>query len=189
MAFTVNEKGGRPFRKYTKDTFEILYSTTRLGANYELSVVIEGLIFISILTFYAFRKEELKYFEFVLSTPTPSLGSGIRKLKSFNIFPERIIQKLERYQKLRNDFIHDPFRLKTMKFNNHSIESSLEELFNLGMDLFHELNNLVFPKENRAGEWKEFFKGTIEGTTIEIKLGEINDELNKRGFFNRARKK
>lgn len=175
----INDKGGKLFRKYTEDTLRTIYSASPLGANYEVSVLIEGLVFMALLTYYAFQGRPIDYFKFVFKRRMPALGEGLRLLKDVDIFEDSVIKEVEKYKKLRNDFIHDPFKMKTMRFNDHSVGQSLEQLFEQGMKVLELLSPLITPGRPSVEEWRKRYKAIIPGNTININLGEIFTELEK----------
>ena len=176
----INDKGGKLFRKYTEDTLRTIYDTSPLGANYEVSVLIEGLVFIALLNYYTLRGQQVNYFEFVLQKKTPALGEGLRRLKAIDVFEGSVVKEIEEYKRLRNKFIHDPFKIKTMIFENHSITQSLEQLFEQGMKVLRLLSVLTTPGRPSVAEWKKRYKATIPGNTVEIKLAEVFAELTRR---------
>lgn len=176
----INDKGGVVFRKYTEDTLQTLYDSSPLGANYEVSVLVEGLVFMALLNYYALRGQEIEYFTFVLRENTPSLGDGLARLKEVRIFEDPVINELKEYKRLRNNFIHDPFKMKTMIFDDVSIFQSLERLFQQGIKVLRLLSPLTTPGHPTVAEWKRRYKATIPGSTVEIKLAKILTELAER---------
>lgn len=176
----INDKNGKLFRKYTEDTLRTIYSSSPLGANYEVSVLIEGLVFMALLSYYALQGKPIDYFEFVLKKRMPTLGAGLKRLKNIGIFEDSVIKEVEKYKNFRNDFIHDPFKMKTMVFNNHSVVESLEQLFEQGIKVLELLSPLVTPGRPSIEEWKKRYRATIQDNTINIKLGEIFAKLAKK---------
>lgn len=176
----INDKGGKLFRKYTEDTLQTIYSASALGANYEVSVLIEGLVFMALLNYYSLHDRTIDYFDFVLKKRMPALGEGLKRLKNIDIFENSVIKEIEKYKALRNNFIHDPFKMKTMIFNDHSVVQSLEQLFEQGIKVLELLSPLVTPGIPSVEEWKKRYRATISGDTVDIKLGEVFSELANR---------
>ncbi len=163
------DKGGKSiFRKYNEDTLRTIYSASKLGANYEVFVLVEGLIFMAILSYYTLRGEVQEYFDFLFQEPMPGLGAGINKLKKLQIL-EDLLEEIEAYKKARNAFAHDPFRLKAMVFTDYHVSEECERLFEQGMLLLNKLSPLVQPGFPTMDEYKRRFKGTIPGNNFEIK--------------------
>ncbi len=154
---------------------------TPLGANYEVMVLVEGLVFLAIFQYYALHEESNKYFEYVFNKKSyPTLGNGISMLTKLELFKESpVTSELKTYKELRNEFTHDPFKMKTMYFEGYCISDSLEKLFEQGIKVLNLLSPLVQPGTPTLEEWKRRYKAITSKNVFEVSIN--------KSFINKTR--
>ena len=159
----INEKGGIHFRKYTEDSLEMLFDISPTAANFELMVLIEGLVFMALRIHFIVTGKENDYEEFIKRND--SLDCAIDKLASEKIIGEALKVQLTEYRKMRNEIAHNAFRMKSLKsklfptFNDYSYSDVLKDLFNKGMKIFMEFSRFIVPGKPSPKEFAQRFKG------------------------------
>ncbi len=167
---TINEKGGKVYRKYTEDTLRTIYSTSALGANYEVSVLVENAVFMMLFIYFSLHEKEIDYFDFVIRKRTPSLGDGLQKLRRLDIFDKDLIVEIEKYKSMRDKFIHDPFKAKSFVFGKSLFSVTFEETFEQGMKVLEKIGPYIrfgFPDMET---FKKKYQAETDRISFEIKI-------------------
>ncbi len=167
FAFTVqiNNKDGSPYRKYTKETLQMLFAISPSAANFELIIVIEGIVFMAIRSFYMMTHRESEYGKFLENGRESTFYSATQKIYTLGIVDKKLYKKLDTFRTLRNEIAHDLFQIKSVftkkspKFKDESHDQSLKKLFNTGLEVFAELGEVVTPGRPTQMEYVKRFTG------------------------------
>lgn len=132
------EKNGSIYRTYTEEYFKNKFKESKIEANFELMMVIEGLTFIICLLDYTLNGKEREYFEFAREA---SFKDAIKKIKK--IIGKKLEERINIYRKKRNELVHNWLNIKCTKENlrNYSYDEALNELFNYGLPLPNQIWN------------------------------------------------
>lgn len=161
----INDKNGIQFRKYTKDTFQMLFDTSPSAANFEMIIVLEGLVFTAIRMHYMVTKKEKDYDKFISNKKRGTFYNAIEKLYKLGIIDLSLKDKLHTYRELRNEIAHDLFQLKsvytegTPKFKDYPHTTALKNLFDTGLDSFNLLGEIITPGIPNQEEFLKRFSG------------------------------
>jgi DNA-binding transcriptional ArsR family regulator len=161
----INNKDGSLYRKYTKDTLHMLFSISPTAANFELMIVIEGVVFMGVRSFYIINKQEQEYDKFIADKSQSTFSGAIQRLYMMGIIDEPLKEKLITYKTLRNEIAHDWFQIKTVytegvpSFKEFSHDESLKKLFDSGLDVFVELGEVITPGRPTTEEYLKRFQG------------------------------
>ena len=166
FTFTVQifDKGGKHFRKYTKDTLQMLYDTSPSAANFEMIIVVEGLVFMALRSYYIKAKDEKPYGKFIKNKKEGTFYNAIEKIYYLGIIDRVLKEKLHKYRDLRNEIAHDLFQMKSVliegvTFKDYLHSKSLEELFESGLTVFVELGDIITPGRPTQEEYLKRFSG------------------------------
>ncbi len=170
----INEKGGKYFRKYTEDTLQMLYDISPTAANFELMVLIEGLVFMALRVHFIVIGKKNDYEKFI--EKDDRLNCAIDKLASEEIIDKVLEGQLIDYRKMRNEIAHNAFRIKSFKsklfplFKDYSYSEAFKDLFNKGMKIFRGFSKFIVPGRPSQGEFIKRFKGKYHGKKIKFFL-------------------
>lgn len=164
----IKSKNGSHFRNYTQDTLQMLFDTSPSAANFELIIVIEGLIFMAIRSFYLLINKEAEYSKYIANKNGASFYNAIEKIYKLGIIDETLRKDLHKFRELRNDIAHDLFQLKTVytegapQFKDYPYENSLRDLFESGLKVFVDLGQVVTPGHPSKEEYIKRFTGAYK---------------------------
>ena len=159
----INDRGGKHFRKYTVDSLQMLFDISPTAANFELMVLIEGLVFMALRVHFMVTDNEKSYDQFIAKNDR--LECAIDKLASEKIISRVLKGQLTEYRKMRNEIAHNAFRMKLLnsrifpEFKNYSYSEALLELFEKGMDIFKEFSKFIVPGKPTQEEFLARFRG------------------------------
>lgn len=162
----INEKGGKHFRKYTEDSLQILFDTSPSAANFELMILIEGLVFLALRTHFIIAGKEGDYEKFLKKDDR--VKKAIDKLVSEHIIEEGLKKKLNEYRGMRNEIAHNAYRMKSFKskvfpsFKEYSYTDAFEALFHKGMEIFREFSKFMVPGKPSKLAYIKRFRGVTE---------------------------
>lgn len=166
LCLAVNSKGGRHFRKYTKDTLQMLFDTSPSAGCFEIIIVIEGMVFMGVRSIYLNNNDAAGYDIFLKDKiQGKTFFNAIDKLYIRGIVDEPLRKKLHIFRNMRNDIAHDLFQLKTIftskypVFKDYPYDKSLKDLFDLGLDVFCLLIEDITPGIPTQKEYEKRFKG------------------------------
>lgn len=168
----INNKEGKPFRKYTKDTLQMLFDTSPSAANFEMIIVIEGLVFMGIRLFYMISKQNNEYNKFIKDKKASTFYRAIEKLYCLGIIDESLQRKLHSYREQRNEIAHDLFQLKSIytesapKFKNFTHTDLLKKLFDQGLEIFIAFEDIITPGRPTQEEYLKKFSGYYKRTGV-----------------------
>lgn len=170
FVFTVqiNNQDGSLYRKYTKDTLQMLFAVSPSAANFELIIVIEGLVFMAIRSHYMVTNQQSEYNVFLSDRNESTFYSAIQKICTLGIIGKNLHIRLENFRKLRNEVAHDLFQIKSVftkkapQFKKDSYEQSLKNLFNTGLEIFTEFGEIVTPGKPTQKEYMKRFSGAYK---------------------------
>lgn len=161
----VNDGEGHHFRRYNKDTLQMLYDVSPSAANFEMIIVIEGLVFMAIRSYYIVSKNEKGYGQFINKKKTATFYHAIEFLYKLGIIENNLKKELHEYRELRNEIAHDLFQFKSVftekapTFKNVSHTESLEKLFDKGLEIFILLGTIITPGHPSQVEYLKRFSG------------------------------
>ncbi len=161
----INDKDGKHFRKYTKDTLQMLFDTSPSAANFEMMIVVEGLVYMAVRSFYIITKQENEYNKFIADRKNSTFYHAIEKIYLLGIIDEDLKVKLHYFRQLRNDIAHDLFQIKSIftdkvpKFKDYSHTKSLKDLFQVGLDVFVSLGSIITPGVPNQEEYLKRLSG------------------------------
>ena len=159
----VNDKGGGHFRKYTEDSLQMLFDTSPSAANFELMVLVEGLVFMSLRTHFIIADNEEGYEKFLKRDDR--LKTAIDKLVIEHIVDRNLERKLDEYRKIRNEIVHNIYRMKSFKsklfptFKDYSYIDAYKSLFQIGMGVFREFSEIIVPGKPSQASYLRRFRG------------------------------
>ena len=159
----INDKGGKHFRKYTVDNLQMLFDISPTAANFELMVLIEGLVFMALRVHFMVTGNEKGYDQFIAKNDR--LECAIDRLASEKIISSALKGQLADYRKMRNEIAHNVFRMKSLnsrvfpEFKNYSYSKALSELFERGMGIFKEFSKFIAPGRPTQEEFLTRFRG------------------------------
>lgn len=149
FSIQVNDKGGKHFRKYTEDTLRTFFDASPTAANFELMVLIEGLVFMALRIHFVSVGDAKGYDRFVKKNDR--LENAVKKLSSVGVVDSKLRSNLTNYRKMRNEISHNLFRMKSFdskifpKFKNYSYSKALADLFEMGMGIFKAFSTFMVP--------------------------------------------
>lgn len=168
----VNDKGGKHFRKYTKDTLQMLFDVSPTAANFELMILVEAVVFLGYRTYCIVNKCEGDYDAFIKNKNESSFGKAIKKIYDLKIIGEPLFNKLNKYREMRNDIAHDLFKIKSIgttpdarfSFREYSYTDALRGMFDIGVECIEDLAEIIIPSKDK---WKEYLIHFTKGSPIE----------------------
>ncbi len=143
----------------------MLFDTSPSAANFEMIIVIEGIVFMAIRTYYIVTKQEKEYDIFITNKKIGTFYNAIEKLYKLGIIDLDLQKKLHSYRELRNEIAHDLFQLKsvytedTPKFKDYPHTTALKNLFDTGLEAFNLLGEIITPGRPTQEEYLKRFSG------------------------------
>jgi hypothetical protein len=159
MRIQINDKGGKHYRTYTEESLQMLFDVSPSAANFELAILIEGLLFLGYRFSCEIRKNPNEYDEFLSDKKHSSFYGVIERIYKLKIIDDVLKGKLHKYRQERNEIIHDLFRLKTINmtkkiaFKDFSYIEAQEKLFKNGILALQAIYKIVVPG---ATPWNQF---------------------------------
>ena len=171
FSLTVNKKGGAQYRKYSQDTLQMLFDTSPSAACFEITIVVEGLIFTAVRLIYILTNNEKGYEKFLRDKKDgESFYNAIEKLYFWGVIDKNLKDDLHTFRTMRNEIAHDLFQLKTVfttqapKFRDYSHDEVLKNFFDKGLEVFSEMGDIITPgvptKEEFIKKFSGFYKRT-----------------------------
>lgn len=158
----INEKGGEHFRRYTKESLQMLFDVSPTACNFELMLLIEGVVFLAYRTYCIVSKCEEEYDAFIKDRKINTFSNAIEKIYQLGIIDTSLKTKLNSYRELRNEVAHDLFRFKDLNsknrvaFKDYSYKEMLKEFYEKGMIIIVSLAEIIIP-DNKDGEYLKRF--------------------------------
>lgn len=163
----INEKGGKHFRRYTKESLQMLFDVSPTACNFELMLLIEGEVFLAYRTFCIISKCEEEYEAFIGNKYESTFSNAIEKIYQLGIIDDALKTKLNKYRELRNEIAHDLFRFKSLNsksriaFKDYSYTEMLEEMYKKGVEIIISLTELIIP-DSKNPEYLKRFSGAYK---------------------------
>ena len=159
----INDRGGKHFRRYTVDSLQMLFDISPTAANFELMVLIEGMVFMALRVHFMVIGNKKGYKQFIVKNDR--LECAIDKLAFEKIISPALKGQLTEYRKIRNEIVHNAFRIKSLdsrifpEFKNYSYSEAFSELFKKGVDIFKEFSKFIVPGRPTQEEFLARFRG------------------------------
>ena len=165
MRIQINDKGGKHYRTYTRESLQMLFDVSPSAANFELAILIEGLTFLGYRISCEIRKKAEEYSNFLADKKSATFYEVIERIYKLGIIDETAKTILHDYRQERNGIVHALFRLKTInltkevEFKDFSYKEAQEKLFYLGIEALESLYKSIVPG---SIPWKDYIS-KLEG--------------------------
>lgn len=156
------ERGGLPYRNYTPDSLDKLFTESKTAANFEIMALIEGMTFLGYFIFCNVSKEPEKYEAIIKNPSKGSFSSVINYLYQSGIIDIDLKDLLHEYRKKRNSITHNWLQLKTPlnpDLKDYSYDEALGDLFKAGKLCLGLLYKAVVPSKDSWEDYVKRFEG------------------------------
>lgn len=165
MGVRINDRDGKHYRIYTKDTLQMLFDVSPSAVNFELMILIESLTFFAYRVSCEMREVADEYKEFLSGKGSATFYEAIERIYNWGIIDRKLKSKLHKYREERNIIVHDLFRLKSfdaetgVAFKDFSYKEAQEKLFTYGIQIFEPIVKAVTPGLPTQEEYLKRFSG------------------------------